>query len=147
MKIKKQRSGKNDAQAKLIKKMQEAGKKIVVDPKGMEKMSEVIENFAEPLLEDCENDKDIKKIIKFAILVWNLTLIPDDDKQKNEIQNFVDTLSTSNDANEIRHFKHYTNLLVTRKRKMFSHIKRAIIDYQFSGSGSNLRLNIASTKG
>lgn len=49
MKIKKQRSKKkNSAQDRLIRKMRASGKKVSVTPKGIEKMSEVIENFAEP---------------------------------------------------------------------------------------------------
>ena len=141
---KKQRpKNENVDQSRLIKKMQEAGKKVIVDPKGMEKMSEVIENFAESILVGCTNDKDIKNTIKFAILVWNLTILPEDE-QKKIFQDLVETLSSPNNIDEINNSKHYINSLINRKRKLFPHIKRAVIDYQFSGSGSNLRLDIAS---
>ncbi|WP_339133741.1 MAG: hypothetical protein WGN25_13580 [Candidatus Electrothrix sp. GW3-4] len=144
MKRKKQRSKKkNTAQAKLIKKMRASGKKVAVNPKGIERMSEVIENFAEPLLADCRSDDDIKKAIQFAVIVWNLSMLPKDQQDK-KIQELVDTLSTPSNTDQSNQAKLYINSLITRKKEMFPHIQRTVIDYQFSGAGSNLRLDIAS---
>ncbi|MBF0396894.1 MAG: hypothetical protein HQK78_08990 [Desulfobacterales bacterium] len=127
----------------LIKKMQDLGKTVAVTPEGIEVMSEIIENFAEPLLVGCKNDKDIKNSIRFAILIWNLTLLSEDE-QKNKIQELVETLSTPNNIDEINNSRYYIDLLINRKKESFSHIKRAIIDYQFSGADSSLRLDVAS---
>lgn len=106
-------------------------------------MSEVIENFAEPLLADCRSDDDIKKAIQFAVIVWNLSMLPKDQQDK-KIQELVDTLSTPSNTDQSNQAKLYINSLITRKKEMFPHIQRTVIDYQFSGAGSNLRLDIAS---
>jgi len=144
MKIKKQRSKKkNSAQDRLIRKMRASGKKVSVTPKGIEKMSEVIENFAEPLLADCRSDDDIKNAIQFAVVVWNLTMFPEDEQDKR-IQELVETLSTPGNIDQINRAKLFINSFINRKKKMFPHIQRAVIDYQFSRTGSNLRLNIVS---
>jgi hypothetical protein len=144
MKRKKQKSKKkNSAQARLIRKMRASGKKVSVTPKGIEKMSEVIEDFAEPLLADCKSDNEIKKSIQFAVLVWNLTMFPEDE-QDRIIQELVETLSPPGDIDQINQAKLEINSFINRKKEMFPHIQRVVIDYQFSGTGSNLRLNIVS---
>ncbi len=145
MKRKKQKSKKKvGAQAKLIKKMRASGKRVSVAPKGIEKMSEVIENFSEPLLVGCTSDEHRKSAIQFAIIVWNLSMLPEDE-QDNCIQVTVNTLSASGNIDEISQLKGDINSLLNRKKVMFPHIQRAVVDYQFSGFGSNLRLEIASS--
>ena len=137
------RKKKNSAQARLIRKIRASGKKVSVTPKGIEKMSEVIGDFAEPLLTDCKSNDDIKKSIQFAVVVWNLTMLPEDEQDKI-IQNLVKTLSTPGNIDQINRAKLEISSFINRKKKMFPHIQRTIIDYQFSGAGSNLRLDIAS---
>jgi len=137
------RKKKNSAQARLIRKMRASGKKVSVTPKGIEKMSDVIGKFAEPLLTDCRSDDDIKNAIQFAVLVWNLTMFPEDEQDKR-IQELVETLSTPGNIDQINQAKLYINSFINRKKKMFPHIQRAVIDYQFSRAGSSLRLNIVS---
>lgn len=137
------RKKKNSAQARLIRKMRDSGKKVSVTPKGIEKMSEVIGNFAEPLLTDCKSDNDIKNAIQFAVVVWNLTMFPEDEQDKR-IQELVVTLSTPDNIDQINQATLYINSFINRKKEMFPHIQRVVIDYQFSGTGSNIRLNIVS---
>jgi hypothetical protein len=144
LKKKKTTQARKPAQAGLVKKMRTSGKKVAVNPKGLERMSDVIETFAEPLLRDCRSDNEIKKAIKFAIIVWNLTLLPE-NKQDNKIEELVKALSPSGKIDEITQTRYFINLLITRKRKKFPDIKRTVIDYQFSGAGSTLRLDIASS--
>ncbi len=144
MKRKKESSKKNNAQLELIKKMQRSGKKIVVDPEGMEKMSVVIEEFAIPLLVDCKSDQDVKNAILCAILVWNLTFFSEDE-QKDKIMDIIKMLSLPNNPDVLNGIKRDIDDLITRKRKLFSHVKRVVMDYKFSGAGSTLRLDIASS--
>ncbi|MCI5148871.1 MAG: hypothetical protein D3916_05695 [Candidatus Electrothrix sp. MAN1_4] len=145
MKRKKQRSKKKvGAQAKLIKKMRASGKKVSIAPKGIEKMSEVIEDFAKPLLVGCTSDEHRKTAIQFAIIVWNLSLLPE-DAQDNGIQVIINTLSSPGNLDEINQLKGDINSLLNRKKVIFPHIQRAVVEYQFSGVGSNLRLEIASS--
>ncbi|MCI5122275.1 MAG: hypothetical protein D3908_14025 [Candidatus Electrothrix sp. AUS4] len=144
MKRKKQKpKKKNTAQAKLIKKMRAAGKKVAVNPKGTVRMSDVIENFAEPLLTDCRSDDDIKKVIQFAVVVWNLTMFPEDEQDKR-IQEFAETLCPPGNTDQINETKIFINSLIKRKKELFPHIQRIVVDYQLSGSGSNFRLGIVS---
>ena len=60
-------------------------------PDGKIKMSEVIMDFAEPLLNCSEGEGSKEKTISLAILFWNIALMPHDAQQeqiKNMLQSF-----------------------------------------------------------
>jgi len=120
------------------------GAKIVIEPKGAEKMSEVIMDFAQPFLIESKDEESARKAIGLAILIWNVSLLPESD-QDNLIQEICSGLSPSNDATDFSTAMHYVNMLLERKKKYFPNNKRAIIDYQISGSGKSRRLDVAST--
>jgi hypothetical protein len=69
--------------AKFLEKVKRhemaAGKEILVDPPGQVKISEVLLDFAAPLLERFEHELSVKNIIAIAIFGWNLSLLPDEE--------------------------------------------------------------------
>jgi hypothetical protein len=71
------------ARAKLLKRIKKhemaAGKEIRVDPSDQGKMSQMLLDFAAPLLERFESEVPVEKIIGTAILAWNLSLNPEED--------------------------------------------------------------------
>ena len=139
----KQKSG----QALLLEKIRKSkgfpNKRIIVEPKGAERMSEVILHFAEPFLEECKDEETEKKVIGLAILIWNVSLLPK-EKQDQSIQKICSGTSPSNDADGFATALHYVNMLLERKKKYFPDNKRAIRNYQISGFGKNRRLDVAS---
>ena len=60
-------------------------------------MSEVILDFAEPFLDECENEASEKVAVAMAILVWNISLLPESD-QVREILKMCSELAGSDDA-------------------------------------------------
>ncbi len=135
-------------QAIFIDKVKNSNKlpvsKMIVDPEGEAKMSEVILDFAKPFLDKCEDEESEKKAIGLAILIWNVSLFPK-KKRDQEIENLCSGLSSSEDANDFAALMNYVNILLERKDECYPDNKRAIINYQMSGSGKNRRLDIAST--
>ena len=136
------------AQARFIEKVTKSNKlpvsKMIVDPKGEAKMSEVILDFAKPFLDKCEDEESEKKAIGLAILIWNVSLFPK-KKRDQEIENFCSGLSPSENANDFAALMNYVDILLERKKVYYPDNKRAIISYQMSGSGKNRRLDVAST--
>jgi len=136
------------AQALFIEKMKKSndvpGGKIVVEPKGEEKMSEIILHFAKPFLDECEDEESVRKAIGLAVIIWNVSLLPKIN-QDQEIQRICSALSPSHDATDLATAMHYVDMLLERKKKYFSNNKRSIINYQISGSSENRRLDVAST--
>ncbi len=117
---------------------------VVVEPEGQAKMSEIILEFAEPLLDQCEGEKSERTATALAIMIWNLSLFPEKD-QDREIEKMCSKLLGSNDAKDYAALVDYATFLMERKKKYYSDNKRAIMDYQISGSGKNRRLDVAST--
>ena len=137
------------ARAHLLNKLQKSkylsGRMRVVDAPGEEKMSEVILDFAKPLLDSCNDDNElIKKAISMAIIVWNITLLPDKD-QDNAIQDISSKLSPSQNASDYVTMMSYIDMLKERKKKYFSNNKRAIVNYHFSIVQEGFHLEVAST--
>jgi len=147
-KRKKNKDREKSGQALLLHKMRKSEEwrdaKIVVEPKGPEKMSEVIQDFAKPLLDECEDDESARKAIALSILVWNACLFPKKE-QKGVIKEIYSDLSKSHDARDNAMMVNILDMLVERKKKYFADNKRAIVEHQFTGSGKNRRLDVVST--
>ena len=118
--------------------------KFIVEPRGHEKMSEVILDFAEPLLDECENEETAKVAVAMAILVWNASLLPEED-QNREILKMCSDIAGSDDAKQIAQLMDYANYLLERKNRNYAENRRYIVKYEISGSGKNRRLDVAST--
>jgi len=118
--------------------------KFIVEPEGHEKMSEVILDFAEPLLDECETEAAEKIAVAMAIHIWNASLLPEKD-QSPEIRKMCSQLAGSDDAERIAELMEYANFLLERKDIHYAENRRHIVKYEISGSGKNRRLDVAST--
>jgi hypothetical protein len=60
------------------------------------KMSEVILNFAEPLLNTIDDDDELfEDVISFAVICWNISFLPEKE-QKKMICSLIDEMAKSN---------------------------------------------------
>lgn len=141
--IKKIKARSKSGQVKLLKKLEASGNKVVVEPGGAVRMSEVLQDFAEPLLRESGTDAEVKDAIKFSILVWNVSLFPAPERE-NMVEMLIKQVSNPDQPEHTESVKYYVNMLLKRKEEMFPDINRAVIDCQFSGSGSKLRFDVAS---
>jgi hypothetical protein len=141
----KQKSGKSHLLNKLKRAKYLSGKMRIVEAPDKEKMSEVILDFAEPLLENCDDNNElIKKAITTAIIVWNISLLPEKDHD-DAIQNISSKLSPSENASNYVAMMSYIDMLMERKKKYFSNNRRAIVSYHFSNVQGGIHLYVAST--
>ncbi len=140
----KKKNRQNRYQLKLKKKIEKSGKKVVVEPSGAIRMSEVLQDFAEPLLKESVTDAEVKDAIKFSILVWNASLVPTPDRE-NILELLIENLADSDQPGHTESIKYYVNMLLKRKETMFPDLNRIIVDFRFSGSESTLRFDVASS--
>jgi hypothetical protein len=115
--------------------------KVIVNPAGTEKMSEVILRFAEPLQD--EYGIIPPNMIRFAILVWNASLLPE-DMQKQAIKDIAKIMPDA-DRETRRGMILAVSMLLERKEKYFSDNKRFIIDYQITETDHRINLDVVST--
>ena len=142
--LKKIKARSKSGQAKLLKKFEGSGNKIVVEPSGAARMSDVLQDFAEPLLLESVTDAEVKDAIKFSILVWNASLVPSPERE-NVVETLIKELSNPDLPDRTESVKSYIDMLLERKKDLFPDIDRTIVDCQFSGSGSKLRLDVVSS--
>ena len=138
--LKKIKSKSKSGQIKLLKKIEKSGRNVVIEPAGAVRMSGVLQEFPKPLLLESVTDSEIKDAVKFSMLVWNASLVPS-PKKEEVIETFIKQLSTPDNTESL---KSYIDMLLKRKKEKFPNINRAIVDCQFSGSGKNLRFDVAS---
>lgn len=108
------------------------------------KMSEVILIYAMPLIKQiAKTPETFEAAVKYAIMVWNLGLMPEDNKEEylEIFQEGIHTVfggSISRENNTA-----IMNMLLDRQKLFFSHIKKLITGYEIVGKGKGTILNLS----
>jgi hypothetical protein len=99
--------------------------KIVVQPSGQTKMSEVLLEFVEPYSQYWKTKEELNKLLGMAVIAWNAALLPENER-KEIIENALKAVPP-----EIRQdMKAIVDGMIQRKDKHFAHNKRFIVNYQ-----------------
>jgi len=127
---------------RLARKAQEhAGERAIVirDPKGLRKMSEILEEFAQPLLQQAEVE-EYPFLLKIASIAWNLSLLAEKDFEE-EIAMITKVMQHPMVVGD---FRMNMKALVDRKRELYPNEKRRIIDFDFQIANGGMRINVVS---
>jgi len=111
-------------------------------PQG-EKLSAVILDFARPLTENVD-DCHLDIAITLAILCWNVGLLPE-DKQEQELRLIASKMSKDMRAGFADEMMTWTRCLLDRKKKLFGHDRRMVVNYTVENKGADFHLYVAST--
>ena len=138
-----------DSQEKLLQKVKEKsldnGSDIRVAPPDTEKMSEIIIHFAKPLLDVAKNDAEEKKAFTIAILLWNLSFLPENKQTKYREQILAASgVSPDTAPSLVAANNNVIDILLERKKRLFPNITRSVIDYSLVKTPKGLHLNIVS---
>ncbi len=116
-------------------------RKVIQNPGGAEKMSDVIHRFAEPLQDE---DGDVPpNMIRFAILVWNASILKKGERE--EIIKDIENVLPDPDEEMREIMISIIDMLLERKEKHFSDNKRFIIDYYITETDNRVDLDVVST--
>lgn len=110
---------------KRLKKSKLTPDKIVHNPPGVDKMSDVLFSFIEPYYDDTETTEDMHILIRTGILAWNTALLPP-EKQEESLQKMGQSLPVATHYD----FYAFTRELIERKNQYFAGYMRAIFDYE-----------------
>ena len=109
-----------------------------------EKMSEVIIDFAQPLMDAATSPAAQKSAISTAIISWNLSLLPK-KSQSDQISEIKKILDSSNNSDHFSNEGLYIfNYLIARKKSLFPEINRMIVDYELVETPKGFHLNVVS---
>ena len=109
------------------------------------KMSAVILKLADPLLKKFwGNEKQVRSLISMTVIVWNISMMPD-DKQEDLQNKFIEQIyPTGGDAEEIALIVSMIDLILERKKKYFPDIQNVIIKHKLTIDGDNINLDVGS---
>jgi hypothetical protein len=135
-----------DADALLRKKLKSsdyADRKLIRNPPGKEKMSEVIMEFIEPirLKNKDETVEELKNLLMVGITAWNLAILVEQEKD-TDIEAILDKLDM--DRANIQFTKEVIKALMERKKSLFSKHDRMIAEFEVVDRGKDLHISVAS---
>ena len=128
---------------KMIQRLKQSGlgdHKILTDPAGSVKMSEVLLDFIEPYKQFADTTDEMHRLISTALVAWNTALLPE-AQQKQSLQNIAQTLP----ADAIEDFYAIVEEMMERKNKYFAQYTRYILDYELTGRGGSYQIYVISS--
>jgi len=137
-----------DSQEKLLQRVKDqsidGGKEFLIAPPNMTKMSDIIIDYARPLLNVAKNDEEQKKALSIAIAIWNLSLYPK-EMQSEYIGKITEIMTASRKDSRIsENEKEVLNFLMERKKTFYPEIKRVILDYEYVETPKGFHINVVS---
>ena len=139
-KKRKQRKLYESLKTELIKNVPLGDAKIVVQPSGETKMSEVLLEFVEPYSQYWRTKEELNKLLGVAVIAWNAALLPGNERKKI-IENALKAAPP-----EIRQdMKAIVDEMIQRKETHFAHNKRLIMNYQVTMTKEGPHVTTLST--
>jgi DNA-binding transcriptional regulator PaaX len=133
----------------LRKKMVEGGfgelaANIPIEPKGAPKMSEILQQFVAPYLDNVSTLRRRKSLFSLAAIAWNTALATESEKQPI-LEAFLEKHLPTEDAETQHQVRQMIDELITRKHQHFSDNKYFILDFQITETGQRYDISVAST--
>ena len=127
---------------KSIKELMPEGKDIdLVWHNDGNKLSDVIVDFAKPLLTKALVPNQEEKAISIAILVWNMCIVP--DKMMAELRAKLHESIGKGDKQAIDDMNEVVDFLVKRKNLLYGDDKRFILSYNITNIKKGIHLEVA----
>ena len=100
---------------------------VIQNPPGMEKMSEVLLEFAEPYLGEDPDRKKLQSVLQVAIVAWNAAILP-----RSQGQDLIREMATEFPQELKAPFMALVDDMVSRKRIHFAGNSRFILSLDFT---------------
>lgn len=116
---------------------------------GLDKMSDIILEFASELLDSANSKQEKEGIMSMAIVAWNIAILSDATKLSpiDCIQDFLQTTGIEEEGSEEEEVTAAILLeLIIKKQEMFPNISRLVVDFEVKAMRNELQLNVASSE-
>jgi hypothetical protein len=116
---------------------QEPLARLRINPAGVEKMSDVLLRFAEPILDRSAPLGEKKATLLFAITAWNYCLTPPEEQPqiRGKLAQIFDNADYRADF----------EMLVQRKAELFPRSRRMFMGLEVTESSGRMHVNVVST--
>jgi hypothetical protein len=115
--------------------------KFKINPKGEISMSDAISELIEPFKDDAPDYNGFRNLVTFGCIAWNAASLPP-EKQDEMINRMLGAVPRSiEDRLELLGL---ITELMDRKKKLFPHVSRTIVDFKVTDQGNNFHIAVAS---
>lgn len=108
---------------------------------GLEVMSNVIWEFAKPLLETCQDEASERKAISLAIFVWNAALLPEQER-KETLEAYLAQCRDALPPEELETLSALIDQLLKDKETRFAENRKKITNCTFGDFGDNRHIEV-----
>ena len=102
-------------------------------------ISKIFESFIEPWLEMTETEDDMRRLIKIAVIAWNLSLSSESEQQERTNQLLAHNIDQEN-AQIKADIEDFINRLIIRKNRDFPQCKQLITDFDLEDLGDTYQI-------
>ncbi len=130
-----------DPGKRLSKRVRQLGfeQKIVRNPPGQVKMSEVLRQFVEPYWHIPDDEEAMRKLLTTALVAWNTALLPETERA-DHLAKIAEALPEETHED----FYAIVGEMIERKEKQFAQYDRPIIDYELVDRGDEYHISVIS---
>jgi len=111
---------------------------------GETKMSAIILDYAQDLLELADSKRDQETAITLAIAAWNLSVFKECDRDE-ALANMFREMKIQENSEAFNDMTHIIQTLIYKKQQDYPDINRFIIEHDLVISKNKICLNVAST--
>lgn len=111
---------------------------------GTEAMSQVILDFAAPLLETCSDEASERKAISLAIYVWNTAMLPE-PQCRSTLEAYLEECKKVIPPEELNTLSGYIDQMVQTRRMRFAHNRNKITNCTFGDHGQDRHIEVGYT--
>lgn len=116
--------------------------KFLFNPKGEISMSDAISKLIGPYRDDAPDYHSFSNLVTFACIAWNTSILP--ENQRMEALDKMLEVIPGTMEDRLGTFALLTELM-DRKRKLFPHVSRMIVEHKVTDLGNDFHIAIAST--
>ena len=111
---------------------------------GMEAMSQVILDFAAPVLETCHDEASEKKAVSLAIYVWNTAMLPEKECRQT-LDAYIEECRKVMPPEELKTLSDYIDQLVRTRKTHYAHNRNKIVNCTFGNFGADRHIEVGYT--
>lgn len=114
------------------------------DDQGLEVMSQVILDFAAPLLETCTDEASERKAISLAIYIWNTAMLPEPECRQT-LDAYLAECQKVMPPEELETLSGYIDQLVQTRKTRFTHNRKKITNCTFGEFSADRHIEVGYT--
>lgn len=114
------------------------------EDEGMEAMSQVILDFAAPLLETCNDEASEKKAVSLAIFVWNTAMLSE-QKCRQTLDAYLSQIQNVMPPEQYKTLSGYIDQLVQTRKTRYEQNHNKITNCTFGDFGDDRHIEVGYT--